>query len=225
MLTPRQPAVDCHGPVHARFSKRRERKPGTRERHSAQHERHSLESHSDASSTPRSTFVGHVHTGGYTERCTFRPNYNQPHRQIVPQNEEVHEEQVVSQYKELTTIENIRKQMAAQTRPKETHPTIPDWLLNLDLNLDVTAIDTVPPYEREKSNVHETYSNRPKVTIIHEDNYTKGTNDEISTENKDKELDSLSDGEAQEYPDIGDRRATSRLSTYSKQEKVTGTYA
>ena len=220
MLTPRQALIDCQGAVHPRTSKRRERRPGVRERHSAQ-ESHSPIENVEAPETPRSTFVGHAHTGGLSERCTIRPDSNRIPVQTKIAREcfddkEVDEIQISTSYKELTTTDNIRKQMAAQPKLRNAPPTIPDWLLNLDLNLDVTAVDIIPPFDPSKETGRETYSGSTKVTVIREDKYK-------SDSEKNDNLNSLYDDSEQnveDHGDVDDRRTASRLTNYSSQERT-----
>ena len=131
------------------------------------------------------------------------------------------ETQVTSHYQELTTIENIRKQLAAQPRPQTTPPTLPDWLLNLDLNLDVTTVDIIPPFESAKQEKQNTYLSRAKVTIIHEDNYN-GDGERDGADNGSERYDSHSTNEDEtDYNVADDRQAFSRLSNYSTHEKAT----
>lgn len=220
MLTPRQALIDCQGAVHPRFSKRRERRPGIRERHSAHESRSTLET-VETPETPRSTFVGHVHTGGLSERCTIRPDSNRiPVQTKIAKdyvnNNEVDEAQISTHYMELTTIDNIRKQMTAQPRQRKTPPTIPDWLLNLDLNLDVTAVDIIPPFDPSKETGRETYSGRPKVTIIREGKYN-GDSENDETLNR---LYEDSEQNVEDYDSQDDKRTASRLTNYSTQERT-----
>ena len=219
MLTPRLPLHDCQGPVHARFSKRRERRPGLRERHSASHQS-KAETESQLPDTPRSTsrstFAGHPHPGGISERCTVRSVPLEP--KAVNQNDIQDEVMVSTHYKELSTIDAIRKQLASEPRPQTAPPTLPDWLLNLDLNLDITSVDTIPPFDSSTQKSDDTYRSRPKVTIIHEENCDSDTADsERLTDNEGLYYDAQEGGEYQERrPDWEGRRTASRLSnTYA----------
>ena len=223
MLTPRLPLQDCQGPVHARFSKRRERRPGLRERHSASHQS-KAETESQLSDTPRSmprsTFAGHPHPGGISERCTVRtdPKRTPLGPREVNQNETQDEVMVSTHYKELSTIDAIRKQLASEPRPHTAPPTLPDWLLNLDLNLDITAVDIIPPFDSSTQKSDDTYRSKPKVTIIHEENCDSDSADsERLTDNEGFYYDAQEEGEYQERrPDWEGRRTASRLSnTYA----------
>ena len=217
MLTPRLHIQDCHGQVHARFSKRRERRPGLRERHSASQSSKS-EDENKIPETPRSTFVGHSHSGGISERNTLRTAPKRAPLESKPVNETAEQDEAIvsTHYKELTTIEAIRKQLASEPRPQTAPPTLPDWLLNLDLNLDVTAVDIIPAYDSSTQNTGDTYRSRPKVTIIHEDYYNSDiTNSERYTDSEHLIYDDTEEQHEDRHPDGEGRRTTSRLSNIS----------
>lgn len=220
MLTPRSHLQDCQGPVHARFSKRRERRPGLRERHSAsqaiktEDENRLVET---TRSTPRSTFAAHSHSGGISEHYTLRtaPKHALQETRAVNQNDD--DVLVSTHYKELTTIEAIRKQLASLPRPQTAPPTLPDWLLNLDLNLDVTAVDVIPPFDSSTQNSGDTHKSRPKVTIVHEENYNSDIADtERYADNGHFRYDDPQEQKCEErHTDREERRTGSRLSNIS----------
>ena len=220
MLTPRSHLQDCQGPVHARFSKRRERRPGLRERHSAS-QASKIEDENKLLATPRSTpmssFAGHSHSDAISERYTLRTasKHALHEARVVNQNDVQDEVLVSTHYKELTTIDAIRKQLASEPRPQTAPPTLPDWLLNLDLNLDVTAVDVIPPFDSSTKNNSDTHRIRPKVTIVHEDNNNNDTaKAEKYTDNEHFYFDDPQKYEKR-HPDDEERRTASRLSNFS----------
>lgn len=218
MLTPRQHKQDCQGPVHARFSKRRERRPGLRERHSAPPRVDKSEDENAKTETPRSAFVGHPHSGGISERYTLRVDQKRLPlgSKTVTNYEKVDEEFVSTQYKELTTIEAIRKQIATQPKLQTASPTLPDWLLNLDLNLDVTAVDIIPPFDSSKQNNSDTYRSEPKVTIIHEDDYNNNVSrTETSADGEHYSYNDVRENHEEKYREVDTRQVPSRQSNYS----------
>lgn len=141
--------ADVQTHVQPRNYHRKERRPGARERHAGLRPR-----------LHESEMQDHVtHLGLERSRGQYAASYSLDSAvadfggrgwESGPQ--EVVEEQVRSQYQELSTIEAIRKSMEATARPKTAPPErVPGWILDLDINLDISAVDTIPPFEENEN--------------------------------------------------------------------------
>ncbi|KAL4225847.1 hypothetical protein ACF0H5_013836 [Mactra antiquata] len=175
-------SADVFTQLQPRHVCRRERRPGLRERHSAQRQRftteHDVTNQSDKSSNVQNVKV----TSSYSMNSAisdFSRNYPKTNDEPVT---------TVSQYKELSTIEDIRRQMKSTARVKSAPPThVPDWMINLDINLDVTSVDLIPPYSEAGPNQKssDTFTESPSFMYLDDDDDEADIDDVIDDVYKD----------------------------------------
>lgn len=151
MLTSR---TDVQMHLQPRHAHRRERHPGVRERNSNRRLRH------QGPETPR--MMSHTHT---PRTADDRPQIAYSldsavsdfsrKRPLTKQLDVTHEETMTSRCQELSTVEAIRKSMK-RTAKSNTCSTdrIPTWAIKLDINLDTSSVDIIPPFD-EKENVEQ----------------------------------------------------------------------
>lgn len=177
---------DAFTQLQPRHMCRRERKPGARERHSAQRQRHVHNPHSSTSiphtSHPQSS--NPIQTSYCMDSAISEFSRNRS-RKMNDNAEE--EERITSCYKEVTTIEGIRAKMKETSKPKAALSShVPEWMMNLDINLDVTSIDIIPPFETHESELKQTeaFTERPSLIFLERDSDTEDDEDETMVQNK-----------------------------------------
>lgn len=163
--------------LQPRHASRRARTPGARVRHSAQLERNSPESRLKTSTRPNTALP----------RPSFcmQTGVVQSFQAKTQNQQNVFEPEVISsKYKELSTIEDIRAEVrATKKRPKRKIPAhIPQWMMDLDINLDVSSADIIPPFEESLSGENETFHARTKVTIVYDDEDSEADDDSLPSE-------------------------------------------
>ena len=140
--------ADAHMHVQPRHVHRRQRQPGARERNSTRRLR--LQSPTTPSMTPQYhlTRSGTQHQSTYSYDSTihdFCLNVSN-----TSNTKPVQEEAFISKCQEPTTVADIRKSIERTSRPSTCPPGStrrPEWSANLDINLDLSALDVVPPYD------------------------------------------------------------------------------
>ncbi|WAR26879.1 hypothetical protein MAR_012583, partial [Mya arenaria] len=161
---------------------RKERHPGARERNSNKRQRLQDKRKLPPENAPRSR----------AKEPQFHPTYSHDsavkdfgrHETCSEQNEQ---QKVTSYYQELSTIEAIRKSIDKTSRAKSApSANVPNWMLNLDINLDISSVDIIPPYVDDvtlKSRASETFSERASLTFV--DNNSEDNIDNLSDSEKD----------------------------------------
>lgn len=140
---------DLQTHVQPRNYHRKERRPGARERHAGLRPRLHESEMRDHVTQPGQERSRGQYAASYSLDSAVA-DFGGRGRESGPQ--EVVEEQIRSQYQELSTIEAIRKSMESTARPKTAPPErVPGWMLDLDINLDISAIDTIPPFEQNEN--------------------------------------------------------------------------
>ena len=161
---------DVFNQLQPRHVGRRERHPGARERHSAQRQRHVYDG-DNSQTTASKTTIPQSHI---KPKSSY--SMNSAISEFGSRRPEVNEEQVrvTSACRELSTIEDIRASMNATAKPRSAPPPhVPDWMVNLDINLDVSSVDIIPPFE-EKGDTkvdkeNETFTESPSFTFLDTD--------------------------------------------------------
>ena len=157
---------DVTSQLQPRHSCRRERHPGARERHSTMKRRLC----SDVDSQPSNTrlMTSQVRSSYCMTSASQYQRIGQSEVEVVTENSNV-----ISAMKDLSTIEAIRESMRSTEKQQPfseiKHRSIPTWMLGLDLNLDVTAVDIIPPFEQTSNSDEVTYDEQPTVTFINDD--------------------------------------------------------
>ncbi|XP_045164786.2 uncharacterized protein LOC123528828 [Mercenaria mercenaria] len=168
---------DVFTQLQPRHVGRRERRPGARERHSSQRQRHVQDS-------DHST-VNRLKTSAQTSHTTNKTSYSMDSAisefSRNKRNDNPGHETVTSSYREVSTIEAIRASMKATARPKSAPPPhIPAWMVNLDINLDVTSVDIIPPFQESEKTINykekETFTETPSFAFL--DTESEGSEDE-----------------------------------------------
>jgi len=183
-------SADVYAQLRPRHSQRRKRHPGSRERHALHHQRigDKRKLNENAMSVSNATNV----------YSNVRPSYTSLDSAVTDfvrkdtREEQLVQPEVISQYKELTTIDDIRKDMNRTARAKSAPPAhVPDWMLNLDLNLDISHTDVIPPYDdvtEIRTRSRESFTERASFTFIESD-----TGSETSLDNDaENDLDNFS---------------------------------
>ncbi|WAR26892.1 hypothetical protein MAR_012596 [Mya arenaria] len=172
---------DVYAHLRPRNVDRKERHPGARERNSNKRQRLQDKRKIPPENAPRSRAT----------EPQFHPTYSHDsavkdfgrHETFSEQNEQ---QKVTSYYQELSTIEAIRKSIDKTSRAKSApSANIPNWMLNLDINLDVSSVDIIPPYDDGvtlKSRASETFSERASLTF---ENNSEDNIDNLSDSEKD----------------------------------------
>lgn len=152
-------SADVFTQLQPRNVSRRERKPGARERHSLQRERlgqcqktETLDTIPQKLSIPQPQPVRYNKTSYCMDSAVSEFGGRRE-----KENEISEQPFVTSRYKELTTIEDIRANMKATARRQHSAPPkhIPNWMLNLDIHLDVSVSDIIPPFDEDANNKSE----------------------------------------------------------------------
>ncbi|XP_052782221.1 uncharacterized protein LOC128218569 [Mya arenaria] len=173
---------DVYAQLRPRNVDRKERHPGARERNSNKRQRLQDKRKIPPENAPRSRAT----------EPQFHPTYSHDsavkdfgrHETCSEQNEQ---QKVTSYYQELSTIEAIRKGIDKTSRAKSApSANIPNWMLTLDINLDVSSVDIIPPYDDGvtlKSRASETFSERASLTFV--ENNSEDNIDNLSDSKKD----------------------------------------
>lgn len=171
---------------------RRERKPGARERHSALRQRHATDLGPSAVSIQKSSAESTTQRGkSYYCMDSAISEFSRNKR-----NENTEKERVTSSYKEVSTIDAIQATMKATAKPKSAPPPhIPRWMLDLDINLNVSSVDIIPPFGKElkaSERDSETFNETASLIFVNTDSddsendnaFNRVTTDDLDTERR-----------------------------------------
>ncbi|WAR26883.1 hypothetical protein MAR_012587 [Mya arenaria] len=173
---------DVYVQLRPRNVDRKERHPGARERNSNKRQRLQDKRKIPPENAPRSRATEPQFHTTYSHDSAVK-DFGR-HETCSEQNEQ---QRVTSYYQKLSTIEAIRKSIDKTSRTKSaTSANIPNWMLNLDINLDVSSVDIIPPYDDDvtlKSRASETFSERASLTFV--ENNSEDNIDNLSDSEKD----------------------------------------
>ncbi|XP_052285008.1 uncharacterized protein LOC127881296 isoform X2 [Dreissena polymorpha] len=159
---------DAYSQLRPRNVCRKERRPGARERHSTQRLRWSDDRQGKTQPATPSAHPAEPYAPSYSHESAIRDFAQvQTQRELKP---EIAAE-VTSQYREPSTIEDIRRSMQRTARVQSALPQrVPAWMLDLDINLDISTADVMPPFDDDEANLKsrasDTFSQRASWTFL-----------------------------------------------------------